>query len=248
MALARFQGVFFAMSLLYINVAVASILTVLKSIVIAFLLERLFKKTERYQKITTQKWFLFALAFIGAGFVVASQSENFGTIIGDLLNTGAIIGILLVLLSVFFGAAGEPQSLKLGSVINKEKGGGSPDELFFTVAFMVVAWMVGSLLFFTAGIATKESFADINIYSAITFGVLGQLTGVIFSRLSYIKTASLGIAAIRYFAPVIALIWLGLGSLIYVPHFDWLLIGVSAIITANLLLNFKPIPVSISKH
>ncbi len=113
------------------------------------------------------------------------------------------------------------------------------DELFFSIAFMLVAWVVGSILFFTLGAITKESFDDINIYPAIAFGIFGQLVGVTFYRLAYVKTSNLGINAIRYLTPVVGLVWLGLASLIDVPHFDWLMIGATAIITANLLLNFK---------
>ncbi len=230
LSMARFQHIFFAMSLSYINVAVASVLAATKPLIMAAFTAWLFVEVGRYQKITAEKWLLFALAFIGAGFVVASQSENFGAIVGDLLNQGAIIGVLLVVLSALIGGMGSPYSLKLGNEVSKETGGDTNDELFFTIAFMFVVWAFGSILFFTIGIATEESFADINIYPAILFGLLVQLLGAVFTRLANIKTDNLSINALGYAIPVVSLIWLGLASLIDVPHFDWLVIGATAII------------------
>ncbi len=235
----NFEFIFFALSLSYINVAIASILIAIQPIVIALITARLFKKHGRYHKITAEQWFLFVLSFIGVGFVVTSQSENFGAITGDLLNPSAIIGVLLIALSVFVGGTGTPYSLKLGVDASEKTGGGEDDELFFTIAFMFVVWVVGSVLFSIIGIATEENFTDINVYPAIAYGIFGQLFGLIFSRLAYLKTTNLTINALRYATPVISLVWLGLASLINIPHFDWLVIGASAIIIANILLNLK---------
>ncbi len=239
LSLDNFEFIFFAIALAYINVAVASILIAIQPIVTVAITAGLLKKHGRYKKITIQKWLLFTLAFIGAGFVVGSQSESFAAIAGDLFNPGAVIGISLVLISVLIGSAGSPYSLKLGIEATKETCGGKNDELFFSIAFLFVAWAVSSVLFFTIGVATNESFADINIYPAIAFGAFGQLLGSIFYRLAYLKTNNLGINSIRYLTPIITLVWLGLASLIDIPHFDWLVIGASAIIITNLLLNFE---------
>ncbi len=238
LTIARFETIFFAMSLAYINVAVATILAGMQPLIVAILIERLFKEHGRYEKITKEKWFLFALAFIGAGFVVASQSENFGEIVVDLLNQGAVIGILLVLLSGVIGGITDPNSLKLGNDISEKTGGCENDKLFFSTAVLVVTWFVGFVAFIILGYTSNESFSDINIYPAIIYGSFAFGGGVL-SRFAYIKTTNLGITAIRYLTPIVTLVWLGLASLIDIPHFDWLVIGAVAIIVANLLLNFK---------
>ncbi len=238
LSLSRSDAIFFAMSLAYINIAVASILMAIQPFIIAMLIARFFKKHGRYQKITAKQWFLFVLALIGSGFVVASQSENFAAIIGDLLNQDAIIGVLLVLLSVFVGGMQTPYSLKFGNDISEETKGGATDELFFTMAFMVGACLVASALFFTIGKLSNESFNDINIIPPVLYGFLSVIA-VILYRFANIKTSNLGINALAYVTPLVSLVWLGLASLISVPHFDWLVIGAVAIITANSLLNFK---------
>ncbi len=238
LSISRFSGVFFAMSLAYINVAVASILMATEAVIMAAFSARLFSKVGRYQKITAQKWSLLALAFIGVGFVLVSRSENFGEIMRDLTNQGAIVGILLVLLSALTVGMGTPYSLKLGSDISKEASGGLTDEFFFTMAILVATWFVGSLVFIILAHTANESITDINIYPAVGYGCLAFL-GAALSRSAFMKTTNLGISAIRYLIPLLSLIWLGLSGLLNVPHFDWLIIGTAAIIIANLLLNFK---------
>ncbi len=238
LALSRSDAIFFAMSLAYINIAVASILTAVQPFIIAMLIARFFKKHGRYHKITAKQWLLFVLALVGSGFVVASQSETFGAIIGDLLNQDAIIGLLLVLLSVFVGGMQTPYSLKFGNDISAETKGGTTDELFFTMAFMVGACLVASALFFTTGKLSNESFNNINIIPPALYGFLSVIA-VILYRFANIKTTNLGINALAYVTPLVSLVWLGLASLINIPHFDWLVIGASAIIIANILLNLK---------
>ncbi len=235
---ANFRSVFFAISLLFIDVAVASVLLAIQPFITATLIERFFKKDGRYQKITLEKWLLFVFAFIGAGFVIASQSQSFTSITTDLLNKGAIIGILLVVLSVFVGGAASPYSMKLGNAASKKTKGGPPDELFFTIAFMVVTGVIAAVVFFAMSVATNETINDIKIFPAIVYGSLAFAV-TLFSRIANLKTSSLSINALPYASPIITLIWLSLASLINVPHFDWLVIGASAIIISNLLLNFK---------
>ncbi len=76
------------------------------------------------------------------------------------------------------------------------------------------------------------------VLSATTYGFFGFGVGDIFFRIANAKTTNLGINALGYATPVVALIWLALASRIDVPHIDWLVIGLIAIIVANLLLNF----------
>ncbi len=232
-------GIFlFALSLSLINVAIATIFLGTWPIFMVFTTAWLFKKDERYQKITREKLLLFALSFVGAAFVVASQSENFSTISSDLLNQRAGIGTLLAIFAAIMGGMGTAYSLKLGSEATQELGSEKHDELFFTMVFLVIAWLVGSVLFIILGHISSESFIDIKIYPAIIYGSLGA-AGVILSRLANFKTNNLGINAIGYALPVVSLIWLGLASLINVPRFDWLVIGTSVIIIANILLTLK---------
>ncbi len=62
--IAIFQDIFFAMSLSYINVAVATILLATKPFFTVLIIAWLFKEVGRYKKLTIEKWLLFILAFI----------------------------------------------------------------------------------------------------------------------------------------------------------------------------------------
>ncbi len=231
--------VFFAMALSFINVAIATIFLSIYPFFMVFLTARLFKKNGRYRKVTPDKWVLFVLAFIGMGFVVASQSENFTSIFGDLLNQNAAIGITLVLLAAIASALSPPYSLNLGATCHKESGYEAHGELFFSMAFYVISLAFGAVLFIVLGLLSNESLSDINIWPAIVFGFIGQGVGSIAFRAANIKTNNLSLNALTYATPVVSLAWLGIASLIDVPHFDWLIIGATAIIIANLLVNFK---------
>ncbi len=237
--LSRFQHLFFALSLSHINVALASILLSTWPFFMVIITTFLFKKDNRYQKIAMEKWLLFALAFIGVGFVVVSQSETFGALARDLFNQSAIIGIAFALIAALSSAASASFSLKLGSDASKESGGGKSDELFFSTALLVVAWVLSCVTFIILGLLSGESVSDINLIPAGFYGFFGIGLGAILWRLANIKTDNLGINAIGYSIPVLGLIWLALAGLLDVSHFDWLIIGTTAIIIANLLLNFK---------
>ena len=64
-------------------------------------------------------------------------------------------------------------------------------------------------------------------------------TGSIFLRQANLKTKHLGVNALSYTTPIFSLVWLGIFSLINIPHIDYLIIGAAAIVVANLLINFE---------
>lgn len=235
----RFEYVLFALALQFIDVAIAAILMATRPFFIVLITARLFKKENRYKRITLENWLLFAFAFVGCGFAIASQSANVGVIIGDLLNQSTIIGIALVLIASLSGGADPAFSLKLGSDCSVKTDGGKDDELFFTMAAVVIAWAVSSVFFIIFGKLSGESLGDIDVTTAALYGLFGLGVAAILFRVANLKIRNLGINALGYATPVVSLLWLEFASLISVPHFDWLVIGAAAIIVANLLLNFK---------
>ncbi len=238
----RLEYILFASALPFIDIAVATVLFATWPLFLVILQGQIFKEYNFYQKITIEKWLLFILAFVGAALVMLSQSpsENLIPSASVFLRSSAIIGIIIVLLAAIAGGMGTPFSMKLGKETSKKIGRSKNDELFFTIAFMIVAWIAGSLLFLAIGLLKEESFADINIYPTIIFGFLAQGIAVVTFRVANLKTNNLGVNGLGYATPLVALIWLSLASLTSVPRFDLLVIGAVAIIIANLLLNFSP--------
>ena len=241
MALTTAGYVLFAFSLKYVDEAVAAVLMQTASIFTVILLARLFKKERRYTELTTQKWLLFAIAFVGVGFVIASQSSTIDNAIGELFTYSAIGGIVLVLLAAFVSAAELPANQLWGSYVShrvKDK----ENESFYSIVAYSIGKVISAPVFVAVGLSSGEniqSIGGVGVLSVIVYGLFGLGVGSIFLRISHAKTNNLGINALRYLIPAVSLIWLEFASLIDIPRVDWLIIGVIAIIVANLLLNFK---------
>ena len=91
----------------------------------------------------------------------------------------------------------------------------------------------------TVGLATGELLQPVHLLVGFIGGVAIYTVGSITWRLANLVTDNLGINALGYSTPVIALIWLLLFAQVGVVKTDFLIIGAAAIITANLLINFE---------
>ncbi len=248
--MALFDYVLFAFSLKFIDVAVATVLVGIAPIFVAVFMGQLFKEEKRYNTITTEKWFLFLLAFLGCVFVIISQSQNIDNAVRELLTYTSLTGVVLVLLSALWSGFGPPCSVKWGAdIADKVINGGNAtpamrteNEQFFTVVADTMGRMLSVVIFIVLGVFSGEQLGNlgfVGITSAAVYGLFGIGIGNMLFRFANLKTKNLGINALSYARPGVALIWLALASLIIIPHVDWLIIGVVAVITANLLINFE---------
>ena len=235
-----FTYVLFAFALRYVDEAVAAVLIGTSHIFTVILMARLFDEEERYAKFTTQKWFLFAVALVGVGFVIFSQSSTIDNAVGELFTFAALGGVGLLLVAAFLAAIGLPANQLWGSYVSRKVN--DDDEIFYTVVASSIGLAIGVFVLIVIGLSSGEniqSIGGVGVLSAITYGLLGHGVGHIFFRIANARTTNLGINALFYLIPAVSLIWLALASRIDVPRIDWLIIGVIAIIVANLLLNFK---------
>ena len=242
--LAGFEYVFFAFSLKYLDVAVAAILIATWPIFLVVIMARMFKKQGRYEKLTVEKWILLAVAFIGVGFVIASQNTAIDNAVGELFTYYTIGGVVLVLLAAAAAGIGPPATVKWGAIVSQtiKEDNKSDDELFFAIVANIIGKVVSGVGFVILSVLFGEHIGSIGIVgvlSASAYGLFGLGIASILLRASNIKTTNLGVNALGYAIPAVSLIWLAFASLINVPHVDWLIIGVSAIIIANILLNFR---------
>ena len=242
--LAGFEYVFFAFSLKYLDVAVAAILIATWPIFLVVITARMFKKQGRYEKLTIEKWILLVVAFIGVGFVIASQNTAIDNAASELFTYYTIGGVVLVLLAAAAAGAGPPATVKWGAIVSqtiKEDNKGD-DELFFAIVANIIGKIVSGVGFVILSVLFGERIGAIGIVgvlSASAYGLFGLGIASILLRVANIKTTNLSVNVLGYATPAVSLIWLAFASLINVPHVDWLIIGVAAIIAANLLLNFK---------
>ncbi len=231
----------FAWSAQYIDIAVVTIVFETWPFFMVFLARYLLKK--RYDKITVQTIFLLFVGFIGFAFLTGGQI-GFGRGVNASLDNATLFGFALAIIGTIAVSLHTPSTLKWGidvcAELNKKS---APTDRMLEFSCVVVALALShafggaaSLLFAvaTAEVPTKELTAW-----ALFSGVLIASAGTIALRRANFLTRNLGINAIWYSMPILALIWLWLFSSIEIARADLFIIGSAAIITANLLLNFK---------
>ncbi len=238
--LANFDYVFFAFSLKYIDVAISGILVETWPIFMILTMVSLFDKKRYYKKFTREKWLLSIFGFFGCVFVIASQSGNLESAVDELFTYAAIGGIGLALFAGFLGGIFAPYTIEWGEHVS-ESSTGQESEQFFAIVATAIVLFLGSMILVVLGLLSGEHIDKIGsagISIAAVYGILAGIATILF-RVANIKTTNLGVNALGYATPAVSLIWLALASLIFLPHIDWLIIGVAAVTVSNLLLNFE---------
>ena len=231
----------FTFSLKYIDESVAAVLVQTAAIFTVILLVRIFEKEKRYAKITIQKWLLLIMAFIGVGFLIASQSSDINNAINEIFTYSSITGIVIVIIAAFANSAELPANQLWASQVSISSYS-KDDESFYSIIAYAIGKIISAPLFLLIGIMAGERIVYPNTagyFLLITTGLFGLGIGSVFLRISNSKTSNLGINALRYFIPVLSLLWLAMANKINVPRIDWLIIGTTIIILSNLLINIK---------
>ena len=231
---------FFALSLKFIDVAVAAILFETWPVFIILLAAWLFRGEGRFRKIGFGTVGLICLSLAGFVFAVASQGAGFSSL--DLgLFWRAVFGVALVVVGTVLAALpafGWRWSADLSNDLSGESGGGSLD-LFCLVVSLLVAncFSIGACL--SIGLVGGERISVDAVVVAIIGGIYAHGVATIALRKANFTTDNLGINALAFATPVLSLVWLFSLSQVDVARFDYLVIGAAAIITANLLINFE---------
>ena len=245
--------VLFIYSTRFVDISIATVLFELWPLFSIPLTAVLTRRKKRYAKITLGFMLLLSGGFAGAAFVIASQSGQLAGV-GDLSSVDLVIGTLLALLSAFAVALAvclfrwsEDLVERLPKRVNKDRG--QLDLELFAVAVAIVITDVFSITMNgVAGIATGEILAPTHIWVGLLFGFFVYFLGSLAWRASNLLTGDLGINALTYFTPLLALVWLwvystsnlpGSDGVLAIARVDYLIIGAAAIVSFNLLLNFE---------
>ncbi len=228
--------VLFPVALKFIDVAVATILVETWPLFLIFLLSWFDKEKEKYTKMTAKVWLLLAVALIGFGFIILSQVEGNKNISDYIFDIKVVLGVGAALL-VAIGRALMP-SCTLKWCNEQGADNTEADSKFFTVVAIVIAKLYAGAICFVAGLMLGENPDDIVIMLAIAWGLIGGVVSILL-RFANIVTTNLGVNALIYASPIVALGWLAVFSQVHVPHIELLVIGTMALITANLLINFE---------
>jgi drug/metabolite transporter (DMT)-like permease len=234
-----FASAFFAWSTLYIDVAVSAVVFGTWPLFMVITTSLLFRGSARYQRITIDFFALLVLGLIGFIFVTAGKStEALGFVVSgnDLKGVGLALagGVLSSWLASF--------TLKCGAEIkNKMYAAGvrGVTDLFCVAVCLFLCRFFGALLplalaFFSAETPTASGL----IYGTIAGAVVGGVSALMY-RQANLSTKNLGINALPYARPIIAISLLWIFTGIGVARPDFFVIGVVAIIAANLLINFE---------
>ena len=202
----------------------------------------LFKQYRRYEKITIWLILMMVLGFAGFAFVIFSQVPQSENVIGMIFSGSLMLGVALALFTAVCNGVLPAYTLKWGADVKKQSESTDDDcknEIFFVVVALAIARLISAIIQFGLGGIFNESIDGTGIIVAAVFGAGVAGIGTMMSRRALTATKNLGISALTYAGPVLGLVWLGLASQINVLRIDYLIIGAAAVITANLLLNFK---------
>ena len=243
-----FDVVLFAMSIRHVDVAVATMMLELSPIfylVVLWVSHRNPIGEPQVERLRPATLFFMLVGLTGITFVILSQegSEGFLTgTAGPLLYLGLALAGASAFITTLNGF-----SLKWGSGLtaalsrNEATTGGYPESsinLFSATAGGLIAATAVIPIQAAAGLSMGESMAP-NVVLMLMGGaaVTHPVAGVAW-RKALLATHDLSINAIDHVRPILSLVWLLLFSFVVVQG-DYLIIGATALIAANLLIGFE---------
>lgn len=240
MVIQQFDFALFALASRYVDISVVVVVFGTATVVRMFLMSRIFK---RYQKIWPDGTLLLMTGLLGLWFAVASDSGTFIGL-GDSApgtSVGVVLAILAAVCAGFtaFGLRwGVDVARSLPSSLVK-----NPDSPLISVSCVLtgqaVANLFGAALQTSVGFAEGESISMESVGIAVATGALAASVGRTALRVANLTTTNLGINSLTYAVPIVSLGWLILFGQSDVLHYDYLTIGVVAIIITGLLINFE---------
>ena len=245
----------FTTGLLFVDASVAAVLYETWPVLLILLMPRLFPardgKAARFHPVS---WFTSAcivMAVAGVVMVVLSHGSITSTwevSYHPLGVASALVGAVLALGAGVGQAAQTAATLKMGASLalaharRDERGS---NEVMFTAVVVSLCHVAGGVLLCLAGLAVSETIAWSQVPYIIVGGFVITPVGSIAFRLANLKTRHLGVNAIAFTAPVLALLWLWGFSMIDVLRLDYLVIGSLCIVIANILIHIE---VSLKRH
>ena len=236
--LTYFDYMFFALAIQNRNIdpSIAAVFYETWPIVLIILTGLLFRNDQRYSTTSRYVYTLSGLGFIGFSFVVFSQTGNI------LLNNFMTVDTIFLFLAVTLAplaAFGLRWGVDLADELRSDYHG--REEInFFGV---ILANLIGNFITIPVVLLAVGLRAETISYTAFFYAVVGGFTclsiaNILWRKVNLIAT-ELGINALSYTTPLFSLLWLFLFSQVNVARVDYLVMGTTAIIIANLLINFE---------
>ena len=235
----------FALGLTFVDISIAALLYETWPLFLMLLMAVLFKGTKRYRPITLGTLLFVAVAIVGVGLVIQSHNDTpreLSVAAFDLFNFRTWIGVFLVLVGAMWTAAQVAFTLRAGSLIADRRAATKnhdAEELVFVMILTCVGMVISFVVLVAIGLGLSETLSLHQMSFAIISGLFVASIGRVAFRLANLETEDLGVNAIAFGTPLVALLWLWVLSILDVPHVDFMIIGALGIVAANLLINVK---------
>ena len=240
----NFDYALFAWSTRFVDISISTVLFETWPIAFILLTAWLLREENAYRKNILSILPFLLWAFVGFVFIIVSQTGNWG-FFDNVSLTDIAQGILLALLAALAASLGAFPFVWGRNLVRKLPDKITNDADIASLNFFGTILGFGISSFFVAGLNTGIGFSagEVPSFDILSVGVAGGLLfhapASILLRKSNLATNNLGINSLGYAIPIFSLIWLAIFSEIRVERVDYLIIGASAIVIANLLINFE---------
>ena len=232
----------FLLATKYIDIIAVIIIYETWPIIKILIMDRLFKSTNQYHPITFKLIALFGLSLLGVAIVIIGQSAT--QIDAMRLQEGTITGVALALLAAVLTALAPSFSLKHGAIVglnlSKETGVGY-NLLYCSMISIFIQRTISGIIALVVAIALYEQMAWAGAITVVVAGILTAIASIGIRKANLI-THNLGVNALRYLNPILAIIWLFVFTTTHYGNITYLIIGISFIIISNLSINYKKQP------
>lgn len=263
MIIAHTNYTFYVWSARYVDIAVSTAIYEMWPVVMVVALSRYdaVATESRGRRISAAKKMLMVAAFVALAFVILGQAGG-EAVIPEHLGLGTVIGVVLAcvaaVLSGLFPVTNMIYADTLAarylavtepccdtSQVDLDGPQGRRISLWFT-AFGLVAAALLSVLLDVAAAASTEAVAPTNfgltgqaLMVGFILGVVVHGVGMLLLRVANLKNIDLGVNALFYMTPILALAWLAWAG-ISLSRADLFWIGSAMVIAANALLQLNP--------
>lgn len=237
-----FDFALWTLSAEYVNIAVSTLLYELNPFLTGFFLWWLFRRERRYRRFSILAFFSFWIAVFGVFLVIWAQYGGEG--LSYALETGDFSELLL---GVGFGFSSAclvtltvlafRWAVDVARELPGDKGHDSLSlEMFgvlltvFIANLLVMPFMVG------LGVMRDEQITLNMTVWAVAAGLIPHSLGVALRYWSMLETNNLSINVIRYFSPVVALIWLLAGGFVVDLDYAFMIVGALLVVFANIVM------------
>lgn len=244
-AIGKLEYGFLALSSQYVAISAVAIVYETWPVVMILCARLLFSDDSRYQKNIINILPYLVICVIGFSFIV--YSENAGTNGTEFrLGGPAITGLVLAAIAAFLAGSHNAVILKWGTDLGHRlyrdqmtHESRASCVLFGLMVSNCVVQLFCIVPSFAIGLARSEQLTFTILAWTILGGILSVGVGGFFFRKANAISNNLGVNALSYSAPILALIWLASFSQFNWDNFNYVVIGASAIVTANLMINFE---------